>query len=75
MKHSSHTRNYYPAASFTTDQQDLSDAPPINNYAFWNASGLICSLLHLSEQKVLSVEITNPIILGETVSHVPVPFL
>ena len=37
--------------------------------------GLICSLLHLSEQKVLSVEITNPIILGETVSHVPVPFL
>ena len=93
MKHSSHTRNYYPAASFTTDQQDLSDAPPINNYAFWNASGqipfnmtndymfravlqsnnrvlrgLICSLLHLSEQKVLSVEITNPIILGETVA-------
>ncbi len=30
--------------------------------------GLICSLLHLSEQKVLSVEIINPIILGEAVT-------
>ncbi len=30
--------------------------------------GLICSLLHLSEQKVVSVEITNPVILGETVT-------
>ncbi len=30
--------------------------------------GLICSLLHLSEQEVISVEITNPIILGETVT-------
>ncbi len=30
--------------------------------------GLICSLLHLSEGKVASVEITNPVILGETVT-------
>ena len=30
--------------------------------------GLICSLLHLSERKVVSVEITNPVILGETVT-------
>lgn len=29
--------------------------------------GLICSLLHLSEKEVLSVEITNPIILGKSV--------
>lgn len=30
--------------------------------------GLICSLLHLSERKVVSVEIANPIILGEAVT-------
>ncbi len=30
--------------------------------------GLICSLLHLPERKVISVEITNPVILGETVA-------
>lgn len=30
--------------------------------------GLICSLLHLSEKKVASVEITNPVILGEAVT-------
>ena len=30
--------------------------------------GLICSLLHLSEQTVTSVEITNPVILGEAVT-------
>ena len=30
--------------------------------------GLICSLLHLSEEEVVSVEITNPIILGESIS-------
>lgn len=30
--------------------------------------GLICSLLHLSEAKVLSVEIANPIILGDAVA-------
>ena len=29
--------------------------------------GLICSLLHLSEKEVFSVEITNPIILGESI--------
>lgn len=29
--------------------------------------GLICSLLHLTEKEVVSVEITNPIILGESV--------
>ena len=29
--------------------------------------GLICSLLHLSEEEVVSVEITNPIILGESI--------
>ena len=29
--------------------------------------GLICSLLHLDEKDVLSVEITNPIILGESI--------
>ncbi|MBD5484572.1 MAG: hypothetical protein HDR18_03455 [Lachnospiraceae bacterium] len=29
--------------------------------------GLICSLLHLTEKEVFSVEITNPIILGESV--------
>lgn len=29
--------------------------------------GLICSLLHLTEEDVISVEITNPIILGESV--------
>ena len=29
--------------------------------------GLICSLLHLSEQEVLSVTITNPIILGQAI--------
>ena len=87
MKHSSHSENNYSALSFVPDHQTMSDAPPINNYTFWNASGqipynmtndymfravlqsnnrvlrgLICSLLHLSEQKVISVEITNPII-------------
>ncbi len=87
MKHSSHSENNYSAISFVPDHQTMSDAPPINNYTFWNASGqipynmtndymfravlqsnnrvlrgLICSLLHLSEQKVISVEITNPII-------------
>lgn len=29
--------------------------------------GLICSLLHLKPEEVLSVEITNPIILGESI--------
>lgn len=29
--------------------------------------GLICSLLHLAESEVMSVEITNPVILGEAV--------
>ena len=87
MKHSSHSENNYSALSFVPDHQTMSDAPPINNYTFWNASGqipynmtndymfravlqsnnrvlrgLICSLLHLAEQKVISVEITNPII-------------
>ena len=32
-------------------------------------SGLICSLLHLSEENVISVEITNPIILGEAIDN------
>ncbi|MBD5506615.1 MAG: Rpn family recombination-promoting nuclease/putative transposase [Lachnospiraceae bacterium] len=31
--------------------------------------GLICALLHLSEQEVFSVEITNPIVLGESVEN------
>ncbi len=31
--------------------------------------GLICSLLHLSEKDVISVEITNPIILGEAIDN------
>lgn len=31
--------------------------------------GLICSLLHLPEEKVVSVVITNPIILGEAVEN------
>ena len=31
--------------------------------------GLICSLLHLRQEDVLSVEITNPIILGESVKN------
>lgn len=31
--------------------------------------GLICSLLHLTEDEVISVEITNPIILGETIDN------
>lgn len=31
--------------------------------------GLICSLLHLQQEEVLSVEITNPIILGESVRN------
>ena len=35
-----------------------------NNHAL---RGLICSLLHLAESEVTSVEITNPMILGETV--------
>lgn len=30
--------------------------------------GLICSLLHLSESEVISVEITNPIVLGESIA-------
>ena len=29
--------------------------------------GLICSLLHLSEEEIVSAEITNPIILGESI--------
>lgn len=29
--------------------------------------GLICSLLHLKEEDIISVEITNPIILGESI--------
>ena len=36
----------------------------VNNKAL---RGLICALLHLSEEEVFSVEITNPIVLGETV--------
>ena len=31
--------------------------------------GLICSLLHLSEDEVISVEITNPIMLGEAIAN------
>ena len=31
--------------------------------------GLICALLHLSEREVFSVEITNPIVLGESVEN------
>ena len=31
--------------------------------------GLICSLLHLTEKDVVSVEITNPIILGESIKN------
>lgn len=31
--------------------------------------GLICSLLHLTEDDIISVEITNPIILGESVEN------
>ena len=31
--------------------------------------GLICSLLHLRQEDVMSVEITNPIILGESVEN------
>ena len=31
--------------------------------------GLICALLHLAEEEVFSVEITNPIVLGETVKN------
>lgn len=31
--------------------------------------GLICALLHLTEEEVFSVEITNPVILGETVTN------
>lgn len=31
--------------------------------------GLICALLHFTEKEIFSVEITNPIILGETVKH------
>lgn len=31
--------------------------------------GLICALLHFTEEEIFSVEITNPIILGETVKN------
>ena len=31
--------------------------------------GLICALLHLSEEEVRSVEITNPVVIGETVEN------
>ena len=31
--------------------------------------GLICSLLHLTEDEVISVEITNPVILGEAIDN------
>lgn len=31
--------------------------------------GLICSLLHLSEEKIISARITNPIILGESINN------
>ena len=31
--------------------------------------GLICSLLHLQEEDILSVEITNPIVLGESIKN------
>ncbi len=31
--------------------------------------GLICSLLHLTEDEVVSVEITNPVILGEAIDN------
>lgn len=31
--------------------------------------GLICSLLHFSEEEIFSVEITNPIILGESIKN------
>ena len=29
---------------------------------------LICALLHLKSEEVISVEITNPIVLGETIA-------
>ena len=31
--------------------------------------GLICALLHLTEKDIFSVEITNPVVLGETVEN------
>ena len=31
--------------------------------------GLICSLLHLSEEEIISTRITNPIILGESITN------
>lgn len=31
--------------------------------------GLICSLLHLTEDEIISVEITNPVILGEAIDN------
>lgn len=31
--------------------------------------GLICSLLHLSSEEIISAEITNPIILGESIEN------
>lgn len=31
--------------------------------------GLICALLHLAEEKIFSVEITNPVVLGEAVEN------
>lgn len=31
--------------------------------------GLICALLHLAEEEVFSVEITNPVVLGEAVAN------
>lgn len=31
--------------------------------------GLICALLHFTEDEIISVEITNPIVLGETVKN------
>lgn len=36
-----------------------------SNKALW---GLICALLHLTEEEVFSVEITNPVILGDAVT-------
>lgn len=64
------------------EQEFLSASGPvpyrmINDYLFRAVlqssnkalKGLICALLHLSDQEVFSVEITNPIVLGESVEN------
>lgn len=71
---SPHTENTFPSASNAHGPLRFNMT---NDYMFRAVlqsnnkvlRGLICSLLHLSEDEIISVEITNPIILGDAITN------